>query len=252
MKTIHAIIITALVAGLFAACASDEQSESTEVEATTESVMNTLTKAELDEGWILMFDGESVDGWRGYNRDYFPEGWVIEDGALRVIAGARGGDIIFDQKFQDFHLKLEWKASEGANSGIFYLSQELDGRPIWHSAPEMQILDNENHPDANQGIDENRQAGSLYDLLPAVPQNFRGHGEWNKAEVIVRNGSVTHRQNGETVVEFELGTPEWDAMVAASKFEPIEVFGIYQPGFIGLQDHNDDVWFRNLRILSLD
>lgn len=246
------VIVMVLAAGLLAACASDEYSERAEATDEEATVHNSLTQAETDEGWILMFDGETTDGWRGYNRDAFPDGWVIEDGALRVIAGARGGDIIFDQMFQDFHLKLEWKAAEGANSGIFYLGQEIEGRPIWHSAPEMQILDNENHPDANQGVDGNRKAGSLYDLLPAVPQNFRGHGEWNEVEVIISNGSVTHIQNGEVVVEFELGTPEWDEMVAASKFEPIEVFGIYQPGFIGLQDHNDDVWFRNLKILSMD
>jgi len=246
IKITNVVIVIALVAGFLAACASGEETEAPETEVV--SMNNTLTEAEIEEGWILMFDGETSEGWRGYNRDAFPEsGWVIEDEALKVA-----GDIIYDAKFHNFHLKLEWKAAEGANSGIFYLSQEIEGRPIWHSAPEMQILDNENHPDANQGIDGNRQAGSLYDLIPAIPQNFRGHGEWNGVEVIVNNGSVTHIQNGEVVVEYELGTPEWNEMVAASKFAPLDVFGIDQAGFIGLQDHNDDVWFRNLKILSLD
>ncbi|MEX0944366.1 MAG: DUF1080 domain-containing protein [Balneolaceae bacterium] len=255
---IKLILLTILSAGLMVACASeDEAPQSEEVE--TEVPPNTLTQAEIDEGWVLLFDGETTDGWRGYNRDAFPDGgWVVEDGAIRVIgtgmgeAGGEGGDIIYDQQFHNFHLKLEWKVSEGGNSGIFYLAQELEDTPIWQSAPEMQVLDNERHPDAMLGEDGNRMAGSLYDLIPADPQNFRGAGEWNQAEVLVYRGTVVHFQNGEPVLEYHLGTPEWQEMVANSKFEPYENFGINQPGYFGLQDHGDDVWFRNIRILNRD
>ena len=247
-----------LAASLLTACASDDETEVAEAEV-EERVPNTLTAQEVEDGWILLFDGETTDGWRGYNRDAFPDGgWVIEDDALRVIgtgmgeAGGEGGDIIFDQMFHNFHLKLEWKVSEGGNSGIFYLAQELENTPIWQSAPEMQILDNERHPDAMLGVDGNRQAGSLYDLIPAVPQNFRGAGEWNKAEVLVYRGTVVHFQNGVPVVEYHLGTPAWEEMVANSKFAPYDFFGQNQPGYIGLQDHGDDVWFRNIRIQIRD
>lgn len=256
------IPLTMLAAVLLMACASEErETEQTETTTTTEEVpVNTLTQAEIEEGWELLFDGESFEGWRGYNRDTFPDGgWVIEDGILRVVgtgmgeAGGEGGDILYDEQFHNFHLKLEWKVSEGGNSGIFYLAQEIENRPIWHSAPEMQILDNERHPDAMLGVDGNRQAGSLYDLIPATPQNFRGAGEWNQAEVLVYRGTVVHFQNGEPVVEYHLGTPAWDEMIANSKFaDYADVFGINRPGYISLQDHGDDVWFRNIKILRRD
>ncbi|TVR15057.1 MAG: DUF1080 domain-containing protein [Balneolaceae bacterium] len=253
---IQLLAVFVLAAVLFAACASDEQQAE---HAEEEVPINTLTQAEIDEGWVLLFDGETTTGWRGYNQDSFPEGgWVVEDGTLRVIgtgmgeAGGEGGDIIFDEKFHNFRLSLEWKVSEGGNSGIFYLGQEIENTPIWQSAPEMQILDNDRHPDAELGIDGNRKAGALYDLIPAVPQNFRGAGEWNKAEVLVYRGTVVHFQNGVPVVEYHLGTPAWNDMVANSKFAEYENFGINQPGYIALQDHGDDVWFRNIKIRLMD
>ena len=209
---------------------------------------NTLSEQEKEEGFVLLFDGETTTGWRSYNGDSFPaEGWVVEDGALRCIAGTRPGDIVFDGTFRDFHLKIDWKISEAGNSGIFYLGQEIPGRPIWHTAPEFQVLDNDLHPDAKQGVDGNRKAASLYDIIPANPQNTRPVGEWNQAEIIVYNGTVFHRQNGEDVLEYQLGTPAWEEMVENSKFD-VDLFGKYIAGVIGLQDHRDDVWFRNIKI----
>ena len=249
-----------LSVSLFTACASEEDAEVADTETVIEEATpNTLTVQEVEDGWVLLFDGETTNGWRSYNQDSFPEGgWVIEDGALRVIgtgmgeAGGEGGDIIYDEMYQNFHLKLEWKVSEGGNSGIFYLAQELENTPIWQSAPEMQVLDNKRHPDAMLGVDGNRMAGSLYDLIPAVPQNFRGAGEWNQAEVLVYRGTVVHFQNGSPVVEYHLGTPAWEEMVENSKFQPYENFGQNAPGYIGLQDHGDDVWFRNIKIQIRD
>ncbi len=217
--------------------------------------LNQLTPQEKQEGFVLLFDGNSFKGWRGYNQPALPDsGWVIEDGTMKVQgsgtgeAGGHGGDILYDQKFLDFHLKLEWKVSPGGNSGIFYLGQEIEGEPIWKSAPEMQILDNERHIDAQLGEDGNRQAGSLYDLIPAKPQNARPAGEWNLAEIMVYRGTVVHRQNGEVVLEYHLGTPDWERLVEQSKFAEFPWFGKYQAGYISLQDHGDDVWFRNIRI----
>lgn len=234
------------------------QAPRTDEVAEEEVALNELTPEEKEQGFILMFDGETTEGWRGYQSETFPEsGWVIEDGALQVIgagvgeAGGAGGDIIYDQKFKDFHLILEWKVSDGGNSGIFYLAQELEGEPIWKSAPEMQILDNERHIDAGLGVDGNRKAGSLYDLIPAKPQNTKPAGEWNIAEVMVYRGTVVHRQNGEVVLEYHIGTADWDRMIADSKFAEFPEFGKYREGYIGLQDHGDDVWFRNIRIREL-
>ncbi len=239
----------------------DQNLENTEIAMQEETKMNALSQKEKEEGWELLFDGETTEGWRGYNKDSFPsQGWVIEDGALKVIgSGAgeagNGGDIIYDEEFKDFELSLEWKVSEGGNSGIFYLAEEVEGEPIYTSAPEMQILDNERHPDARLGKDGNRQAGSLYDLIPANPQNAKPAGEWNKASILVYRGTVVHNQNGENVVEYHLWTDQWEEMVKNSKFKDWENFlnagGEDRQGFIGLQDHGDDVWFRNIKIKRL-
>jgi hypothetical protein len=170
----------------------------------------------------------------------------------RGEAGGSGGDIITLNKYKDFELELEWKVSEGGNSGIFYLAQELEGKAIYMSAPEMQILDNEKHPDAKLGKDGNRQAGALYDLIPAVPQNAKPAGEWNHVKILVYQGTVVHWMNGENVLEYHLWTDEWKEMVANSKFKDWPEFvNPATEGYIGLQDHGNDVWFRNIKIKEL-
>ncbi|MFN8258939.1 MAG: DUF1080 domain-containing protein [Bacteroidales bacterium] len=234
--------------------------DTVKTEAVTETAPNTLSKAETDEGWKLLFDGTTTTGWRGYQKKEFPKGWVIEDGTIkcngsgRGEAGAKeGGDIVYDKVFSNFDLKLEWKVSKGGNSGIFYLGQEkLDF--IWKTAPEMQVLDNVNHPDAKLGKDGNRMAGSLYDLIPAKPQNAKPFDEWNSVEIIVYKGTVVHKMNGETVVEYHLWTPEWDKLVAGSKFPALnkDWAKVASEGLIGLQDHGDDVWYRNIKIKELN
>lgn len=220
---------------------------------------NTLSEKEKTEGWILLFDGQTFNGWRGYGKTNVPTAWTIEDGAIKINgsgfgeAGATdGGDIIIDQEFQNFELKFDWKVSEGGNSGIFYLAQEIDSLPIWRSSPEYQILDNVNHLDAKLGVDGNRMSASLYDLIAAKPQNSKPFGEWNSGSIIVYKGTVIHGQNGANVVEYHLWTPEWANMLNNSKFagwdEMLNAGGESRKGYIGLQDHGDDVWFRNIKI----
>ena len=233
----------------------EQKEETTEMKAEP----NTLTQAEIDDGWVLLFDGETTEGWRGYNLDSFPaKGWEVTDGTLHVIGTGKGeagggGDIIYDKKFDNFELALEWKVSEGGNSGIFYLAKEIPGTPIWKSAPEMQILDNEKHVDAKLGKDGNRQAGSLYDLIPADPQNAKPAGEWNHVKILVYKGTVVHYMNGEPVLEYHLWTDDWKNIVADSKFADWEEFvNTAKEGYIGLQDHGDDVWFRNIKIKELE
>jgi hypothetical protein len=222
---------------------------------------NQLTQAEKEAGWVSLFDGQTANGWRGYNKTEFPKGWEIVDGTLHCkgsgngeAGGPDGGDIIYDKKFKNFDLKVEWKISKGGNSGIFYLAQEIPGKEVWRTAPEMQILDNVNHIDATLGKDGNRQAGSLYDLLPAKPQNSKPFDEWNSAEIICYQGTVVHKQNGETVLEYHLWTPEWNALVAGSKFPEYnkDWANVAKEGFIAFQDHGGDVWFRNVKIKVLE
>ena len=225
------------------------------------SELNTLSTEEINTGWQILFDGKTSAGWRGVNKTDFPKGWEIADGTLHCIgtgtgeAGAEnGGDILFDKKFKNFDLKLEWKISNGGNSGIFYLGQEVPEWPIYKTAPEMQVLDNAIHPDAMLGTDGNRQAGSLYDLIPAKPQNAKPAGEWNTAEIICYKGTVIHKQNGVVVLEYHLWTDDWKSLVAGSKFPNLNEnwADVATEGFIALQDHGDDVWYRNIKIKEME
>ncbi|MDR9446752.1 MAG: DUF1080 domain-containing protein [Balneolaceae bacterium] len=216
---------------------------------------NTLTEQEITDGWELLFDGESMDHWRVYNQEGIPAGWVVEDGAMVFDPEQRndqyGLDIITKETYGDFELKLEWWLSEGGNSGIFYHVIEQEDKALYWSGPEMQILDNENHPDADQGVDGNRKAGSLYDLIPAVPQNAKPYGEWNSVKIVAKGDVIEHWQNGEMVLSFDRSTEEWKNLVAGSKFAPHPEFGTAAEGHIALQDHGDLVKFRNLKIRSL-
>ncbi|MGM0620440.1 MAG: 3-keto-disaccharide hydrolase [Bacteroidota bacterium] len=241
---------------------SDDSAEADEKQATVEEKAgpNELTQAEQDEGWMLLFDGETSEGWRGVNKDHFPAGWEVVDGTLHCKesgqgeAGAEdGGDILYDQKFSNFILKFDWKISEGGNSGVFYLGQEVEGDPIWQTAPEFQVLDNEKHPDAMLGENGNRKAASLYDLIPADPQNTKPAGEWNSAEILVYDGTVVHKQNGETVLEYHLWTDDWNELVADSKFPDLnpDWANVAKEGYIALQDHGDDVWYKNIKIREM-
>lgn len=230
------------------------------------------------DGYYILFDGSSLEGWRGYGKDVVPSRWSIEDGCLKFAGSGTGegqtgdgGDLIFAHKFKNFQVELEWKASKGGNSGIFYLAQEIKTKdaegndrwePIYISSPEYQVLDNANHPDAMLGIDGNRQSASLYDMIPAKPQNQNPFGEWNKAKIMVYKGTVVHGQNDVNVVEYHLWTNQWTDMLQASKFSKekwplaFELLnncgGDNHEGYFGLQDHGDDVWYRNIRIKVLD
>ena len=226
-----------------------------------------ISLAKDKDGFISIFDGKTFNGWRGYGKEHVPARWTIEDGCMKFNAGqGEGGDIIFAHKFKNFILDMEWKVSKGANSGIFYLAQEAKNaqggmEPIFISAPECQVLDNENHPDAKLGHDGNRKSTSLYDMIPAKPQNAKPYGEWNHVQIVVKNGTVQHWQNGVKVVEYKLWTPEWTALLQASKFSEKawpaafkllnNCGGVNHEGFIGMQDHGDTVWFRNIRVKVL-
>ena len=217
---------------------------------------NKLTDKEKKEGWILLFDGKNFDGWRQCNKTEMAKNWIVDDESMKVQKGSvpgRGseGDILFGtKKFGNFQLSIDWKIEKEGNSGIFYNIVEFPGRPIYIAAPEIQVLDNWNAGDNKLA---NHLAGSLYDMLPALPSNAKPAMEWNNIIITVKNGKVTHVQNGELVCEYELWTPEWDKMVQNSKFKdwPEFVAGIAKEGYIGLQDHGYDCWFRNIKIKEL-
>jgi len=219
---------------------------------------NKLSKKEKKEGWILLFNGVDFTGWRQSNATEMPVNWTIENDAMKVLLGegkapgkGSNGDILYgEKKFKNFELSIDWKASVKANSGIFYNIREVPGQKIYYAAPEIQILDNDS---ASDNKVDSHLAGSLYDMIAADPKTVNPAGEWNTIVIRVQNGKVTHTQNGVKVVEYELWTPEWDELVANSKFIKFPGFteGVSKEGYIGLQDHGHPVWFRNIKIREL-
>jgi hypothetical protein len=218
---------------------------------------NTLSAAETAAGWKLLFDGKTTNGWRGFHAESFPaNGWMVEDGAIkRVAKGATpggGGDIITAGEYGNFELAIEWKLTAGGNSGLKYLIAEPAGSTSRSGVGyEMQILDDERHPDAKMGVNGNRTAGSLYDLIAPSSHAARPIGEWNEARLVVRGKHVEHWLNGQRVVQFEIGSPEMKALIAKSKYKDIKGFGDATSGHILLQDHGDEVWFRNIKLRQL-
>ena len=204
-----------------------------------------LTDAERAAGWRLLFDGATTRGWRGYRSDAMPGGWRVESGALTRVAAA--GDIVSTEQFADFELALEWRVEPGGNSGIFYRVSE-DEEAAWHTGLEMQVLDDAGHPDGQSQL---TAAGALYGLYAALAGVVRPAGEWNAARLIARGPHVQHWLNGVKVVEFEIGSPDWEARMRQSKFAKMPRFGRNASGHIGLQDHGDRVAYRNIKIRVL-
>lgn len=212
---------------------------------------NTLSSAEKKAGWVLLFDGKSMDQFRGFRKDQVPASWQIEAGAI-TLAGKGAGDIITRNQYENYEFSVDWKISEGGNSGIIYnVSEDPQYRATYQTGPEMQVLDDERHPDAKQGKNGNRQAGALYDLIPVATPAVKPAGQWNTAKVVVNKGHVEHWLNGKKVVEYQLGSPEWEAMVKASKFAAMPGYGRVRKGHIALQDHGDKVWYKNIKIRPL-
>ncbi len=204
--------------------------------------------------WIVLFDSNDVNAWRGRGMDTFNSGaWIVEGDALIVLDNedprkSGHGDIITREQFSDFELTLEFKLTRGANSGIKYFFIEDVG-----VAPEYQILDDANHPDAKKGKHGNRTVASLYDLIPAISgKKVNPVGDWNHARIIARDNHVEHWLNGEKVLEYERGTHDWRVLVSESKYHETEKFGEQEAGHILLQDHTDEVHFRDIRIRKMD
>jgi cytochrome c len=219
--------------------------------------VNQLTQEEKNLGWKLLFDGISFEGWRGYKKDEVTDVWRIEDGAMTLdtIMTSDGrwtiegyNDIITKREYENFELILDWKIQNCGNSGIFYLVKETgDFQEAYFTGPEMQILDNVCHLD---GKVPTHRAGDLYDIINSNITSVKSAGEWNRARILVNNGHVEHWLNGYKVVEFKLWNAEWDEMVSNSKFKDWP-FAKTKSGHISLQEHNDKVWFRNIKLREL-
>ncbi len=272
-STLH-MLLSASAAGLVActvsACAGDraEPAPAGDASETAVAAVNTLTSQEQAEGWILLFDGESFENWRGIGQDSIPaQHWVIEDGTLHKVASGkvpvapdgqplRGGDLITVDTYDNFEFAFDFKLSPGANSGVKYnVSEEMSLRnPMARAALgfEYQVLDDSLHPDAKMGVNGNRTAAALYDMIPPnANKKMKPTGEWNQGRIVKQGNHVEHWLNGEKVVEYEIGSEEFNQYLAASKYKDIQGFADNRKGHIVLQDHNDDVWYRNIKVRPL-
>ena len=218
--------------------------------------VNKLTKKEKRQGWTLLYDGKTTSGWHVYQQKSDGSAWKSVDGALMLDPSKRekgrivgGGDLVTDAVFQDFHFSVEWKISPKGNSGIIFLLQEdKKYEHPWHTGPEMQVLDNEGHPD---GKITSHRSGDLYDLIRSSSEPVKGPGEWNKAEIRFEKGKLDLYMNGVLVVSTMMGDENWKQLVAKSKFRRWPDFATFTSGRIALQDHGDPVWYRNIKIRKL-
>jgi hypothetical protein len=221
-------------------------------------VLTMVTLLPLDLGavnanskWQVLFDGKSTAQWRGFRRETFPEKcWTIESDALKTVAGCEKSDqvdIITKNKYKNFELELEWRVAPGANSGIIYLISE-DEDQTWKTGPEMQVLDDEKHAD---GKIPKTSAGSLFDLIPPINKALRPVGQYNVTRLIVNNGHVEHWLNGKRVLAYDLSSDVLATLISQSKFKNFRQFARNTEGYIALQFHGDEVWYRNVRIRTL-
>jgi hypothetical protein len=238
--------IMAVGAGCAAATGARQRPpEQTPGQVLPPTVADTLAAAEREAGWRPLFDGQTLGGWRSLRSDAPPTGWRAVDGTL--VREGMGGDIASADEFGNFELTLEWKVAPGGNSGIFYRVAEGAG-PTYETGPEMQVLDDERHPDGRSRL---TSAGSLYGLYPAPAGVVKPAGEWNAARIVVNGNHVEHWLNGVKTVEAEIGSDDWNQRVANSKFHQWPGFGKASRGHIALQDHGDWVAYRNIRIRVL-
>ena len=200
------------------------------------------------ENWTTLFNGESTDAWTGYQLTTFPtKSWKVENGTLKTIAGGEVRDLMTKEQYQDFELELEWKISPGGNSGIIYRVAP-DLAHAWNTGPEMQVLDDSKH---NDGKNPKTSAGALYALIAPQNKKLMPVGQWNKVRLVIKNNHVEHWLNGVKVVEYQLGSPELAKLIAESKFKTFPRFAKEKTGHICLQNHHDEVWYRNIRIRRL-
>ena len=214
-------------------------------------ILSLTQMTQAQKGFKPLFDGKTTKGWHSYGKDAVAAGWKVEDGVLHfdpeAAKNGQGGDLVTDAEFDNFHLKLEWKIAPNSNSGIiFYVNENPEKyKNTYETGLEMQVLDNDGHPD---GKITKHRAGDLYDLIQSKSEPVKPVGEWNKAEVISKKGKLTLILNGVTVVETTLWDENFKKLIAGSKFATWPGFGTFKKGKIALQDHGDNVWYRNIMI----
>lgn len=259
MRLLTAFALLAL-AGCQLNSSKDDDKEKKDTMTTTTAEQpaapNTLTDAQKNEGWQLLFDGTGKNGWHVYNNNSDGSAWKVADGALYLDTTQKkdgkivgGGDLVTNDEFTNFHLKLEWKISPAGNSGIiFYIKEDPKYKHTYYTGPEMQVLDNAGHYDSKN---VKHKAGDLYDLITGTPETVKPAGEWNQVDIISNNGNLEFHLNGTKIVQTTMWDDNWKKMIAESKFKQWPDFGTFKTGRIGLQDHDNTVWYRNVMIKKL-
>ena len=241
---IQRLLLVATLAFVLPACGSDNSMHA--------STRPEGSGAAPSATWITLFDGKDLSRFRGFRKDTIPPAWVVKDGCLVHLKSAgdhtAAGDLITRDQYGNFELELEWKVTPGGNSGIFYHAAE-DTNNIWENAPEMQILDDSTH---NDGKDRLTSAGADYALYPAPVGAVKPVGQWNQVRIVADKGHIQYFLNGVKMCDFQRGSDDWKGRVARSKFSKMPRYATNARGHIGLQDHGDEVWFRNIRVRSLD
>lgn len=256
MKRLFAILAGSLFAISCQTTSSVTKSKDSANASEDNTVANVLTRQEKKDGWQLLYDGKTTKGWHVYLNKSDGSAWKSVDGTLTLDPSNKqngkvvgGGDIVTDQVFDNFHFSVEWKVAPKANSGIIFLLQEdKKYEHPWFTGPEMQVLDNNGHPD---GKITSHRSGDLYDLIQSSKETVKPVGKWNKADVRYENNKLDLFLNGELVVSTKMHDDNWKKLVAGSKFRNMPDFGVFTSGRIGLQDHGDQIWFRNIKIRKL-
>ena len=249
------IFFAAGIACLLLACTSGT-STNNNTDTTKASDTSSTATSSSDTAWISLFDGEDLKGWHTYGKSETSAAWNIDSGAIHFDASKRkadtssGGDLVSNDEFSNFDFVCDWKISKVGNSGIiFYVNEDTTKyKETWNTGPEMQVLDNAGHPDAK--IPKHR-AGDLYDLISCSQETVKPWGQWNHVEIKSVNGKLDLYLNGTNVVSTTLWDDNWKKLIAGSKFKDMPDFGTFKQGHIALQDHGNEVWYKNIMIKKL-
>lgn len=255
MKIQHLLSFLFFTLITLSSCNSAATSDEGNTEETTEETTppdNTLTEAEKEAGWELLFDGQSMDKWRLFQRDTLA-GWAIVDGQMKALGEegleAVGADIVSKETFQNFELSVDWKISEAGNSGIFFnVIEDEDLHAVYESGPEYQLIDDDGFP---ADLEDWQKTGANYAMHLAPTAKPNPIGEYNTSVIKVQNGKVEHWLNGEKLLEYELWSDDWEEKVKTGKWKDFPKYGRAKSGHIALQDHGNQIWFKNIKIRRL-